>query len=88
MSDDKVVPLRVIESVGEPHGAAVVAEMLERAKQRAVEDGISKAVVLLLDDRDMSYDTTVIQTGMSIPEVLALLNVCVFDTQLVMRGEA
>lgn len=87
MSDDKVVPLRVVETAGTHPGVSSLANMLEMVRDRVIEMGISKGVVLLLDDQGLNYDTSIIQSGMSIPEVLALLSVCTQDTHLAMRGD-
>jgi hypothetical protein len=87
MSDEKVVPLRVVETASAPPSVSMTADMLESVRSRVLEQGISKAVVLLLDDQGPHYDTTIMQSGMTIPEVLALLSVCMQDTHLAMRGE-
>jgi hypothetical protein len=86
MSDDNVVPLRVVGMADVGPSNSKVLDMLESAKSRVIEDGVSKALVLLLDDQGMVYDTTVLQAGMTIPEVLALLSVCTQDAHLAMRG--
>lgn len=88
MSDaENVVRLRAVPDTGDA-GVANVLGMLDEARARCEEIGCRKAVVILLDDLGEVYNTVSIQTGLTLPDVIALLHVCAQDAHLTMRGGA